>query len=258
MKKLWNFLRWAILVPIGMVYILFTFFIGGYEFSALVCLCLMGIILFYNITKLLIPRFPGPIKAVRRIFTVILCIGLLVCGITEALIIKASFGDPEMECDYIVVLGAKVRPDGPSTSLQNRIDAAYEYLTAHPDAIAVVTGGQGDDEHITEAQCMFDHLVAMGIDESRVWMEDKATSTWENLHFSLDLIEEKTGARPTRIGLLSSEYHLFRAKLFADACGVEAAGIPAHTTRFSQMVNHFMREVAGIWHYILLGGQYSD
>ena len=104
---------------------------------------------------------------------------------------------------------------------------------------------------------MYDHLTAMGIAADRVWMEPNATSTWENLNFSLDLIEEKTGQRPEKIGLLSSEYHLFRAKLFAKECGVEAAGIPAHTTRVSQMINHFMREVAGIWHYIILGGQYN-
>ena len=104
---------------------------------------------------------------------------------------------------------------------------------------------------------MYDHLVAMGIDPDRIWMENRATSTWENLQFSLALIEAKTGQRPEKIGLLSSEYHLFRAKLFAKACGVEAAGIPAHTTRLSQMINHFMREVAGVWHYLILGGQYE-
>ena len=104
---------------------------------------------------------------------------------------------------------------------------------------------------------MFDHLTAMGIDESRLWMEDHATSTWENLNFSLDMIEEKTGQRPEELGVLSSEYHLFRASLFADACGVEFLGIPAKTTKLSLRVNYFMREVAGVWHYLLLGGQYD-
>lgn len=257
-KKLFGILRWLVLVPLMMFFILFAFLIQGYSFSALVCACLMGIILFYNFAAILVKKYPKPVKAVRRVFTVILCIGLLVCGVTECLIIRASFGDPEETCEYIVVLGSKVRTDGPSSSLQNRIDAAYKYLTAHPDAIAVVSGGQGPDEPMAEALCMYQELVAMGIAPERLWMEDKATTTWENLNFSLNLIEEKTGTRPQKIGLLSSEYHLFRAKLFAGACGVEAAGIPAHTTRFSQMINHFMREVAGVWHYILLGGQYSD
>ena len=250
-------LRWLPFLPLSGIWALFTFYIAGYSFSALVALCLMGILLFYNVTDLLTPFCPQPIHALRVVFTVILCIGLAICGITEALIIKASFGDPREHVDYVVVLGAKVRDDGPSVSLQNRIDAAYDYLTEHPDAVAIVTGGKGPDEPITEAECMYDHLTAMGIAADRVWMEPNATSTWENLNFSLDLIEEKTGQRPEKIGLLSSEYHLFRAKLFAKECGVEAAGIPAHTTRVSQMINHFMREVAGIWHYIILGGQYD-
>ena len=256
-KWIW-LLRWLALLPLAGIWWLFTFYIMGYSFSALVAACLMGLILFYNLADILVKKYSKPIKVVRRMVTVILCIGLLVCGITEGLIIHASFGDPEEIVDYIVVLGAKVRPDGPSVSLQNRIDAAYGYLTTHPRTIAVVTGGKGTDEPMSEAQCMYDHLTAMGIEPDRIWMEDKATSTWENLHFSLDLIEEKTGERPAKIGLLSSEYHLFRAGLFADASGIDCVGIPASTSRLSQKINHFMREVAGVWHYILLGGQYSD
>ena len=83
-------------------------------------------------------------------------------------------------------------------------------------------------------------------------------TTWENIRYSLDLIEARTGARPTRLGVLSSEYHLFRASLFARKNGVEFVGIPAKTSRLSQKINHFMREVAGVWHYILLGGNCRD
>ena len=235
----------------------FYFGLVGYSFSALVCMCIVAIVGFYELTRRLMKKYPRDMRVVRRIFSIILCIGLLVVGITEAIIIKASFGNPEESCDYLVVLGAKVRQDRPSLSLQNRIDAAYDYLTEHPDVIAVVTGGQGEDEPTTEAQCMYDHLTQMGIDPDRIWMEDKATSTWENLHFSLDLIEEKTGTRPGKLGVLSSEYHLFRASLFAKAAGVEFVGVPAETTILSLKINYFMREVAGVWHYILLGGQYQ-
>lgn len=253
----WVLIRFLAMIPLAILWYGFSYVFAGYSFSALVCLCLMGVLLFYNLADLLKNKFPKTVKVIRRIFTVCLCIGLLVVGITEAIIIEASFGDPKESCEYIVVLGAKVRHDGPSVSLQNRIDAAYNYLSAHPDVIAVVSGGQGPDEPMTEAQCMYDHLIAMGIDPSRVWLEDKATSTWENMHFTLDLIEEKTGTRPTKLGVISSEYHMFRSSLFADACGVEFVGIPAHTTILSQMINHFMREVAGVWHYIILGGSYD-
>jgi len=233
------------------------FCIPGYSFSALVCVCLIGLILFYTLMPMVGLKFPVFAKITTQAFTVLLVIGLLVVGITEAVIIHASFGDPEEQVDYMVVLGAKVNADGPSVSLWDRICGAYEYLEEHPDVIAVVSGGQGTDEPITEAECMYRELVNLGIDPKRMWIEDEATSTWENLQFTLNLIEEKTGQRPEKLGVLSSEYHLLRASLFAKRCGVEFVGIPARTSRASQMINHFMREVAGVWHYLLLGGQYD-
>lgn len=251
-------LRWLAMLPLLMMIVFFTFFMAGYSFTVLVCWCLIGILLFYNLADILQKKYPKQVRVVRRMFTVLLCIGLLVVGITEILIIGASFGDPREAVDYIVVLGAKVRPDGPSVSLMDRIYAARDYLTEHPDVIAIVSGGKGPDEPMTEAKCMYDQLVALGIDPGRIWLEDKATSTWENLQYTLNLIQEKTGSRPAKMGILSSEYHLFRAGLFADACGFESVGIPARTSRLSQMINHFMREVAGVWHYILLGGRYHD
>ena len=148
-------------------------------------------------------------------------------------------------------------PDEAEDLCQQTFLGVWGYLLEHPEVIAVVSGGQGADEPMTEAQCMYDALVALGISPDRIWVEDKAESTWENLNFSLDLIEEKTGTRPTEIGVLSSEYHLFRASLFAKACDVGFIGIPAKTSRASQLINHCMREVAGVWHYILLGGQYD-
>lgn len=251
-------LRYALLAALAGAWFLLTYVFISYSFSGLVCLCLFGIVLFYTLADLLKTRFPKTVKVVRRVFTVLLCIGILVVGVTECFIIRASFGDRDADCDYIIVLGCFVRPDGPSQTLLDRINAAYDYLTAHPDSIAIVSGGQGADEVMPEAQCMYDVLISRGISPERVWMEDRATSTWENLKFSLDLIETRTGARPTQVGLISSEFHLFRAGLQARDQGVETVGIPAHTTRFAQKINHFMREVAGVWHYILLGGKYSD
>lgn len=263
MKSLFSFLGPGRVIALGVCAVLgvlavyLKFFIPGYSFSALVCLSLVAVILFYTFMPLVGLKFPGFARWAVRIVSVVLVLGALVVGVTEALVIRASFGDPDKSCQYMVVLGAKVRDDGPSVSLWDRIYGARNYLMEHPDVIAVVSGGQGPDEPITEAQCMYDALVAMGISPDRIWLEDKASSTWENLNFSLNLIEEKTGTRPTEIGVLSSEYHLFRASLFAKACDVGFIGIPAKTSRTSQLINHCMREVAGVWHYILLGGQYD-
>lgn len=256
-NKLLNVLSLASIAFMGLLAVLFAC-LPGRGFLPLALMTLIGVVAFYMICRLLRPKYPKFIRVIRMIFTVCMVIAIVVLGATEALIIKASFGNPKENVEYLVVLGAKVNADGPSVSLMDRIEAAYDYLTEHPDTIAIVSGGKGGDEPITEAQCMRDHLVAMGIEEGRIWMEDKATSTWENLHFSLDLIEEKTGVRPTKLGVLSSEYHLFRASLFAKRCGVEFVGVPAATSLPTVKLNHFLREIAGVWHYIILGGQYAD
>lgn len=263
MKTILSALGWgriAALLGCGLLLAMaffFKFMVPGYSFTALVCLLLVALILFYAFFPLLGGKFPKFTRLTLRICTVILIIGLLIVGVTEAIIIRHSFGDPTTEIEYMVVLGAKVRSNGPSVSLWDRIYGAQDYLLTHENVIAVVSGGQGADEPMTEAQAMYEALVALGVPPERIWLEEKATSTWENISFSLDLIEEKTGTRPEKIGVLSSEYHLFRASLLAKKCNVEFVGIPAETSRFSQKVNHFMREVAGVWHYLILGGQYE-
>ena len=242
---------------LGAMAYFFKFMVPGYSFTALVCLFLIALVLFYGFFPLLGSKFPKFTKIALRICSAVLCVGLLLAGITEALIIKHSFGDPKEEVSYMVVLGAKVRSTGPSVSLWDRIYGARDYMEAHEDVIAIVSGGQGADEPMTEARAMYDALVDLGIPPERIWLEEKATSTWENITFSLDLIESTTGTRPDKIGVLSSEYHLFRASLLGKKCGVDLVGIPAETSRFSQKVNHFMREIAGVWHYLILGGQYE-
>ena len=222
MKRLsLHILKWLIPVFFLLLSLFFYTAVHGHSFLGLVCLCLAGVITCYLLLDLLKNRFPKTFKALSIGLTTVLCAGILIFAVTEGIIIHASFGQPDTDCEYIVVLGAKVNGTSPSLSLSDRIRAAEEYLKAHPSTIAILSGGQGEDEGISEAQCMFDQLTARGIDPNRLWLEDKATSTWENLHFTLDLIEERTGSRPETIGLVSSEYHLFRASLFARECGVE-------------------------------------
>ena len=240
-------------IPFAAIWYVCKNVLPGYSFTALVCLCIIGIILFYGFMPMVgrvLPRFA---RVCTIVFTLALICGLILFGVTEYFIIRASFGTPETQVDYLVVLGAKVRQDGPSVSLWDRIYETVSYLNAHPDTIAIVSGGQGEDEPITEAKSMHDELVKLGISEDRIWMEYKATSTDENLRYSLDLIEGKTGRRPQTLGVLSSEYHLFRASLMAKKLGIEFVGIPAKTTKITQLINHAMREVAGVWHFYIFG-----
>ena len=98
------------------------------------------------------------------------------------------------------------------------------------------------------------YLVKHGIEDSRIWMEEEATSTWENLSYSMALIEEKTGQRPHRLGIVSNEFHMFRAGLMAKEMDLEMVGIPAKTSWVSLRINYFVREIVGVWKHFILGG----
>ena len=244
-------LFYIILAVLGIAACVFFFALQGYSTLGLCCLGLMGLMLFYRL-----PRKTKFWKAMTVVFTVLLCVGLLVFAVTEGFIIHAAQGDPEESADYLLVLGAKVNTHGPSLALRNRIDAAYDYLTAHPDCIAVLSGGQGADEPMSEAQCMYNELVEMGIDPERLLMEDRSTNTWENMKFTLALLEKTYGAAPDKIALLSSEFHLYRVELFARRFGLDVVGVPAKTTLPFLKVNYFIREAAAVWYYLLSGGKF--
>ena len=225
-------------------------FIPGFQFSVALCFAFGALfILFWFLT-----RSPTALtRAICRVLCILWAMGLLVAGITASFIINAAHPSSQPACDYILVLGAGVRGTEPSLSLQERINAAYDYLTANPDTVAILSGGQGSGENITEAACMYQELTKMGIDGSRLLLEENSTSTIENLRFSMDILEAAAGIRPTEIGIVSSEYHLFRAGLFAKEFGLEAHGIPAKTTWFPLRLNYYLREIAAVWKYLVLG-----
>lgn len=223
------------------------------RFTAYILFGCAGVLGCYLLLPRLAKKMPKLAKALAVGLSVCLGFGIIAAAITGIIVVRAAGGQEE-DCDYVVVLGAGVNGTVPSLSLRERLDAAYDYLDAHPEAVCVVSGGQGNGEDITEAQCMFNDLTARGIDEARVWMEDQATNTRENIRFSLDLIEEKTGTRPEQIGLVSSEYHLYRSGLLARAENVTSYGIPARTSWITLRINYYLREIVAVWYYTLLGG----
>lgn len=185
---------------------------------------------------------------ILTVIVAILMLFLLAFAVTGAVIMNAAAGTPG-DFQYLVVLGTTVEGTEPSPMLRDRINAAYDYLMSHPDVTCIVTGYQSGDGQISEAECMYNELTAMGISPDRVWMEPNASSTLENLDFSLALIEDKTGTRPERIGILSSEFHLLRASMFADEYGIDAATIPAKTTDLPTFLYWFAREIVMVWYY---------
>ena len=185
------------------------------------------------------------------VLLVLLCLAVLAFAATGAIIMHSATAD-EGEFAYLLVLGTVVEGTEPSSMLSDRIQGAYDYLTAHPDTICIVSGGKGDEVNLSEAECMYNELVELGIDPARLLMEDRAASTVENFQFSLALIEEETGVRPEKLGVLSSEFHLFRARMFARDEGVMPIAIPAKTTDTATFVQYFLREIPLVWYYSLI------
>ena len=225
----------------------------GYRFSAYITFSIAAILLCYRLLQLLQRRCPRFSKTMRWILTIGICLVLVAASITGGLIAHAAKGSDEDSCDYLIVLGAGVNGTVPSLTLRERLDAAYTYLLTHEDTICIVSGGQGPGEDITEAECMANWLTEKGIEAHRILLESQATSTRENLAFSLALMEAHTQNRAYQVGIVSSEYHLYRAGLMAQAQGIRPVLIPAKTSWLSLRINYYMREIAGVWYYAVFG-----
>ena len=182
------------------------------------------------------------------VIALILAAVILAFAVTGCIIMSAAAGTPGA-FRYLLVLGTTVEGTEPSPMLRDRINAAYDYLTTHPEVVCVVTGYKSGSGLISEAVCMFNELTEMGIDPGRILVEQQASSTLENLEFSLDLIEETTGTRPDTVGILSSEFHLLRAGMFAEEYGVRYFTVPAKTTDFPSFLYWFTREIIMVWYY---------
>lgn len=220
---------------------------------ALCCLGLAFVLLCFRLLAILRRRDMRLAKIFSCILSVLLCYGLVAAGFTALFIWRSATAAVQPGCDYIIVLGCGINGTTPSLSMQDRLNAAYAYLVENPKTICVVSGGQGNNEEITEAACMANELTKMGIDPSRIWLEEQATSTYENIKFSLELIEAKTGFYPHSCGIVSSEYHLFRAGMIAKSQGIVASPIPAETSRLDLKINYFLREIAISWYYLMTG-----
>lgn len=127
--------------------------------------------------------------------------------------------------DYLIVLGARVNEDGaPSLSLQHRIHAAAEYSKENPNTILIASGGKGSDEPFSEAECIRRELIAAGVDEKRILLEDQSTSTAENLRFSKALMRSPDAS----VGIVTNNFHVYRAVRHARHEGLtNAHGIAA-------------------------------
>lgn len=186
------------------------------------------------------------IKLIFQITVALVIVALLAALITGGFILFGSVG-AKGQFSYLFVLGTTVDGTEPSPMLADRIEAAARYMEKNPHVIAVVTGGKADAENISEAQCMYNGLTAQGIDPSRIILEDQATSTAENFEFSVALLEKELGSCPKNIGVLSSEFHLARAKMIGKSYDLNISTVPAPTSDAKTFFQYFLREIPVLW-----------
>ena len=177
------------------------------------------------------------------LWRVCLAAGFAFFFFVEYFVCAGAFEQAPAELDCVIVLGAKVNATAPSGALRQRIDAAAGYLEANPDTLCIASGGQGDDEGISEAQCIRDNLMALGIDGARIVLEDRSVDTYTNLQNRIPLLPEGTRT----VGIVTSDFHVFRSLRTAAFQGwdYEFYGIPARSSR-SGFLHYAVREFCAI------------
>ena len=189
------------------------------------------------------------VRRARRPIIAVLAALAVAAGALCGAIATTAAATPPAGLDYLVVLGAGLRPDGtPSEALALRLDAALGYLEDNPETACVVSGGQGLGESRPEADAMYDYLTARGLDEARVTREDRSTTTAENIRNSAALLPE--GAS---VGVVTNDFHLFRALRIAKKNGLpEARGLAA-PSNLLYLPQSALRECAAIAKDALVG-----
>lgn len=176
-------------------------------------------------------------KPWKIIVSGILTLGILCFVVGEGFILNGFHAARQEQLDYIIVLGTQVYKDGPSPVLKYRLDEAIRYLNNNPDTMCIVSGGQGKNEPFAEAIGMAQYLEQKGIAPDRICMESESKTTVENLTFCKELLPENAS-----IGIVTNNFHMFRAKLIAKKLGVEPVySIPAASSILF-LPNNLLRE----------------
>lgn len=231
-------------------------FVPGLRFSALLCLCATAVLFIFYLLEHFARRGHRAAAWCELALIAALLLGFSLFTVLETMVVRGSFADEsDAPVSAVIVLGAGVNGETPSLTLRTRIDAAAAYLEEHPDVPVVLSGGQGPGEAITEAECMRRALVRRGADESRLYPEERSTSTQENLRYSRAILEELGVDPARRVAIVTSDFHLCRARLM---WGGDTAAVPAHlpSTLYFQCltVNYFIREAFGLAAYFVYGG----
>ena len=171
--------------------------------------------------------------------------GISVYLVFMGLILSCSYTDIDYNEDIVIVLGAGVTNGKVSKVLQNRLDACIDYYNKNSDIYIAVSGGLTRLKDGTEAEAMAEYLTSHGIPPSIIIMEDKSQSTLENYKFTKQILNEKNIVHDS-IVFVTNDFHIYRAKKYAEYCGFKNAHALSTKTDLFTFVPALTREVLGV------------
>ena len=185
-------------------------------------------------------KLPAGGRTVILILT-ICCAAVFI--IVEARIAAVGFRTAEeKDLDYLIVLGAQIREDGPSVVLQYRLDTACSYMENNPRTVCIVSGGQGWNEPCPEAEGMRQYLLEKGISEERILAETESRNTLENIQNSMVLLDSDKD----RVGIVTNNFHIFRGCAIAEKAGIRNVYGIAAPSKILYLPNNMFREFFGV------------
>ena len=185
-----------------------------------------------------------PLRVIRNIF--VICFVVLIAYST-AICIVGYQDNSIMNENYVIVPGAGLQDGQPSALLKSRLDKTIEYTNTNANASIIVSGGQGADESMTEGLAMYNYLMENGVSESRIYVEDQASSTYENFALTKEAVSDGTSV------IITNEFHILRSSLMAQLNGINSTHIAAPTPWVQLPVacaRELIAQVASIRYYI--------
>lgn len=173
-------------------------------------------------------------KSVKRgnLLIVLCCTAALILSVGTAVCWSAPENSVS-DYDYAILLGALLDEGQPSPELERRLAVALEWQKSDDETVLIVSGGKPDGQDVSEAQVMSDWLKTNGADMSRIYMEDQAADTRQNILFS-KVLAEKMGLETDTVLLITSGFHQTRAGFLAERLGQE----PVHLSCATPFLRH--------------------
>ena len=205
---------------------------GGINLGVILPAIIGFCLIYYSLIIANIVSYPDLLdnKLLKKLAAIIFIVFLISFILIETLIFTAANDQLDQPCDYLIILGGGVKGTEATLALEERLKRSIQYINKQPQIKKIiVTGGQGVQAELPEADVMKDFLVEHDVNADKIIREDKASSTNENFKFSKEILTELEVTSQDQITIVTSEFHLWRAKFLAARNGISVKGISAET-----------------------------